>query len=163
MKVYVVTEGEYSDYRVNSIFSTIEKALEYSKMFGMNDPIELELDEQNCLLEKYSGLIFYSVNIEINGNSLSVYPTTLNSNRPPRVFKNEYSPDILNVHCWAKDEKHAVKIANEKRIQLIANNQWEESPKKERDPRGFSFTHYCSSSAFTPMVEAPKEDPNEQA
>ena len=29
MKVYVVTSGEYSDYRIDSIFSTDEKAQEY--------------------------------------------------------------------------------------------------------------------------------------
>jgi hypothetical protein len=28
------------------------------------------------------------------------------------------------VRCFADDEKHAIKIANEKRVQVIANNKW---------------------------------------
>jgi len=33
-------------------------------------------------------------------------------------------------YIWAKDEMHAVKIANERRVQLIASNQWEPEPDK---------------------------------
>ena len=37
MQVYVVTSGEYSDYRVNSIFSTAEKFnAEYVKEANLN-------------------------------------------------------------------------------------------------------------------------------
>ena len=32
MQVYVVTSGEYSDYGINAIFSTVEKAQEYVSM-----------------------------------------------------------------------------------------------------------------------------------
>jgi len=28
------------------------------------------------------------------------------------------------AHVWATDEVHAIKIANEHRAQLIANNEW---------------------------------------
>ena len=40
MQVYVVTSGEYSDYRINSIFSTAEKAQEYIKMKEFTDTYE---------------------------------------------------------------------------------------------------------------------------
>jgi hypothetical protein len=30
----------------------------------------------------------------------------------------------FRVWAWATDEKHAVKIANERRAQLIASNEW---------------------------------------
>ena len=40
MQVYVVTSGEYSDYRVDSIFSTAEKAQEYINMKKFTDEHE---------------------------------------------------------------------------------------------------------------------------
>jgi hypothetical protein len=30
----------------------------------------------------------------------------------------------MYIHVFAKDHEHAIKITNEKRVQLIANNQW---------------------------------------
>ena len=40
MQIYVVTSGEYSDYRINSIFSTAEKAQEYINMKEFTDRYE---------------------------------------------------------------------------------------------------------------------------
>ena len=44
-----------------------------------------------------------------------------------RDTNDNYCFDIHNniyTHVWAKDEKHAIKITNEKRTMAIANNQW---------------------------------------
>lgn len=30
----------------------------------------------------------------------------------------------MNVYCYANDEQHAVKIANEKRTEILALNRW---------------------------------------
>lgn len=40
MQVYVVTSGEYSDYGINAIFSTLEKAQEYVSMKEFTDEYE---------------------------------------------------------------------------------------------------------------------------
>jgi Fe-S cluster biosynthesis and repair protein YggX len=32
--------------------------------------------------------------------------------------------DCLNSTVWAKSEKQAIKIVNEKRLQMIANGEW---------------------------------------
>ena len=40
MQVYVVTSGEYSDYRIDAIFSTAEKAQEYIDMKEFTDKYE---------------------------------------------------------------------------------------------------------------------------
>ena len=56
----------------------------------------------------------------------------------PSITSDEYSRLGLNVDnqpvgrifsIWAKDEKHAIKIANERRVQLIANNEWDKKNK----------------------------------
>ena len=72
--IYIVTSGEYSDYGINGVFTTEEKAQSYN--------------------DKYNRLYIYDI--------------------------------------WAKDENHAVKIANERRGQLIATNliKLNDSPEK---------------------------------
>ncbi len=37
---------------------------------------------------------------------------------------NQVDGVVIVCNVWAKDEKHAIKITNEKRIQHIANNTW---------------------------------------
>ncbi len=51
--VYMVTSGYYSDYGVNGIFTTREKAEEFIKMFPGEDSIvgEMELDVLDSALE----------------------------------------------------------------------------------------------------------------
>ena len=68
-KVFVVTRGEYSDYRIDRVFSTRKKALEYLdtkddeymlEVFDLDDPIErktqiyevsFELDKKKIVLK----------------------------------------------------------------------------------------------------------------
>ena len=40
MKVYIVTSGDYDDYRIAEVFSTKEKAEEYIEYFGDDYRIE---------------------------------------------------------------------------------------------------------------------------
>ena len=40
------------------------------------------------------------------------------------AYKGKGIPDALNGSVLAKDEKHAVKIANEQRTQMIALGRW---------------------------------------
>ena len=44
-KVYIVTDGDYSDYRIVAVFSTEEKAKEYIQTTGEGDDyVEVEVD-----------------------------------------------------------------------------------------------------------------------
>lgn len=40
-KVYIVTSGEYSDYHIDAVFSTREKAEEFVSVLKLNDPVEI--------------------------------------------------------------------------------------------------------------------------
>lgn len=40
-------------------------------------------------------------------------------------WRNRQKP-VLSVWCWASNEQHAVKIANEQRTAAILTNAWEE-------------------------------------
>ena len=65
-KVFIVTSGEYSDYGIDKVFSSIEKAKEWIKvvtsMYGGNYNIEpYELDAP---LPKRKGFLFFEAHIE---------------------------------------------------------------------------------------------------
>lgn len=50
MKVYVVTSGEYSDYRIIAVFTDLEKASYYCAVRNARDQ---EIDEYSCRIEEY--------------------------------------------------------------------------------------------------------------
>jgi hypothetical protein len=119
MKLHVVTKGEYSDYSICGIYSTAEKAEEAKRLYAADEVEEWELDKTPAHLP---GHWPYSVRMDIDGNS-DVEPSAVNymveEARP-------YGDGVrVSFDVWAKDEAHAVKIANERRAQLIASGQWQ--------------------------------------
>jgi len=124
MKLYMVTDGDYSDYRVEGIYSTREKA-EYAKRLfhALNDIEEIELDD---IPDHPRGMLYYVVIMDKEGNTEEV------SVRDCRdQWEEEWRPYDDNKHVafcmWAKDAQHAVKIANERRIRLIESGEWNTS------------------------------------
>ena len=141
-KFYLLTSGQYSDYHVEGIFSSLEKIEEYKsqhkklyldyerKTFPndsdeelledynneFNDPIEISVDE--AILP--SGLLPYNVMIDTNGDNAKVCISNAYNYwyKGFGLYRNRLTFEIL-----AKDEAHAIKIANDRRIQLIANKE----------------------------------------
>jgi hypothetical protein len=137
-KIFVVTSGAYSDYGIDTIFSTRELAQEFIDFFKKRDNWDVykieewELDKYNL---GYKGKRKpFTVSIEKNGDVEIV--------REGMPYE-EYSSDLnfiveyygfedltANIVVFADDEKHAVKIANEKRTWILANNLWGEEIKE---------------------------------
>lgn len=72
MKVYVVTSGEYSDYGINAIFSTKEKAQEYidrGDKLGMNYSYGYQIEEYE--LDENATVEFVLANYSPRGNAFS--------------------------------------------------------------------------------------------
>lgn len=126
--VYVVTDGEYSDYHICGIYSTKELA-ECSKELHRADNIEqYKLDDFNKCPE---GMVPWSVRIGANGETQ--WDGESGVERESLTYFNfddlgAWAPygDGLAVcfHMFARDEAHAIKIANERRAQLIASGEW---------------------------------------
>jgi hypothetical protein len=126
MKIYVVTSGEYSDYHVVAIFSNKDVAEKFNKdmLIEENKIEEWELDN---VPEFPVGLYPYHVEMKYDGH-------VVNINRQSMEYFQEYDYvsdygykekiNTMTAKILAKDEKHAIKIANEKRAQMIANNEW---------------------------------------
>lgn len=128
MKVYLLTEGQYSDYGVRAIFSSRENAERYIKAVRdtggyeeFNPIIEWELDEDlSYAVRLEQGERFYQVTMRRDGSS-SIYDST--SSAYLACEEVSIVPVGLIVKRWATSEEHAAKIANEIRAQKIASGE----------------------------------------
>lgn len=135
MTIYIVTNGSYSDYHICAVFSSREKADEAKVLLtGAYDEArveEYEVDDFN-FPEMPKGMLPYGVVMLKDGTVKETRRESVESiDDANRKFGWEpYSSDDKSgvfFSVWAKDEKHAVKIANERRTMLIANNEWTEN------------------------------------
>lgn len=136
--LYAVSRGSYSDYGVVAIFSTKEKAEEYMLFVPSDDYNDIETYELDPgvvdkIRKGYSPwfviMLRDGTTEEVRRQEVSSYSIGSSawihrrSTLPSRVQHS--LPDCIVVHTMAKSEEHAVKIANEKRVQFIANGEWE--------------------------------------
>jgi hypothetical protein len=139
MKIYAVNSGSYSDYRVDALFSTRKNAERYMagiKDGDYNDIEEYELDPDTVdILERgYDVWLVHMLKdgsterVEKTGNDkydISYTPShTIWRRSTAPAYRGTDIKDILTSHVWAKTEKAAIKIVNEKRAQMIANGEW---------------------------------------
>lgn len=122
-KVFVVTEGSYSDYKIMGVFDSKEKAeLFVSSFYGDIEEYEINpYDEQLS-----NGYKSYEVHMDRNG-STEEYGVGCGNGKPnDNYFADNYADNKIHMvaNMWAKDEKHAIKIANERRAEYLANNSW---------------------------------------
>jgi hypothetical protein len=120
MKVYIITKGEYSDYHICGVFSTMKVAKKASDLYGGD--VEIEEHKLDVIPDHPVDHLWYSVFMTKEGDTKNVSLSDSTASR-----KVEWQPAFelgVEFFMWAKDEKHAIKIANERRIQLIANNEW---------------------------------------
>ena len=138
-KVYAVTCGIYSDYRVEAIFTTKDKAkefMEYIPSDDYNDIEEYELNPMSVDLVK-QGYQLWIIHMRKDGTvevirEYKLGPYGASEANKPNIWKRTKAPafvnkptcDVLIDIVWAKSKEHAIKIANEHRTQMIANNQF---------------------------------------
>lgn len=115
-KIYIVTSGEYSDYSINAMFTTKEKAVEYVEQHGTDYNIEeYNLDEE---VEKKTQLWDVVFCVE-DGKLHEANPTNYNGNRLADtcniydgLFNN--GKHYINFYVDADSMDRAVKIARER-------------------------------------------------
>ena len=121
MTIYIVTDGDYSDYSIRGVFSTKEKA-EHAKAF-YNSRNDLEEYEVDSLPEHPEGMFWFGVQMTKEGEAIEVSRGTVMWENKERWAP--YGDDrSVYFEMWARDEKRAIKTANERRIRLIESNQW---------------------------------------
>lgn len=126
MKIYSVSKGEYSDYKVMALYSNKEYAEgicnRIRRYYKYDRPFveEFTLDENLEILKKGYNIYFLRMDREGNASGIEITGDIDNI--------GDWGFDIHNklyMYVLAKDEKHAIKIVNDKRAELIANNEWE--------------------------------------
>ncbi len=145
--IYVVTSGCYSDYNIDAVFDDKELAELYIKQFG---GICDDTDEYGSgpRIEEYEvnasawlvreGYYSWTVRMREDGSTVAVEKHT--DTKPDesvwffrryfvqpkgkRGYFEEYGSPVMLTDVLAKDEQHAVKIANERRVRAIAENRW---------------------------------------
>jgi hypothetical protein len=131
-KVYLVTSGYYSDYGIHAIYDDRDLAEVYVTTFD-KDTENLKIEEyelnpyQNGLKPADGAKLcrkFFIVEMDIKGNVISVDEVAYDG-EPSGIFFYSYSKSMF-CNCFATDGKHAVKIANEKRIQSLSSNMFGE-------------------------------------
>jgi len=143
-KVYLVGEGSYSAYHIVAAFSSREKADAYIRAHGMHNDHEVgvevfDLDPVN--LSAPPGLIGYHVRMAKDGEALMVDPLGFHAQELTAPRFHDYPRACLVVECWAKDEAHAIKIANEKRAEHIALGTWVDDPGRELRMKAHRLIH----------------------
>jgi len=123
--IYVVTSGEYSAYGIEAVFDSKDLAKKFIDAFGNNYEEfmieEYELNPHSKQLK--SGRKPFVVTMGKNGDCYDVHQTTHSYEFSE---EDEMVGNYMYCYMFAKDEKHAIKIANEKRTQLIVMDNWQE-------------------------------------
>ncbi len=112
-KVFIVTEGDYSDYSIRAVFSTRRKAKAFVTAVGAKH-MEVEVWQLDDPALPATGHP-YIVDITEGGDTLRV-------ERVNHWFGADegHRENIFWFYVWARDEAHAVKIANERRSGILA-------------------------------------------
>jgi hypothetical protein len=139
-KVYVVTQGDYSDYKIIAIYSSrllaeahIERQNRFKAAEGVecySDDLELEVWELNTF--NPFGKQWYAVTLKKNGD---LYKCVANGFKDTDVSSTKIGYTFIwegleakelgiRVTLLAKTLEQAIKAANEWRIREIALNQW---------------------------------------
>lgn len=147
--VYLVTKGRYSDYSVYGVFADKALAEEYAAQ--ISDKWDLGFVSERKIMSHIDLLVpqgfrGYYVLMDRNGNSkkIDITPATRESEDGDGYAEAYYSPEksqcILtgeyNFYVLTnKGEEGAIKIANERRIRMISENNWPEAGKSASDWR----------------------------
>jgi hypothetical protein len=135
-KVYLVSRGSYSNYSIEAVFDSLELAELYTKTFpgsgGYDCEPSIETYTLNPLVpEMRAGMALYELEMDRNGEVSYLRAAPDVDPAAVRYVARPYSggkglPQRFSVYVLATDEQHAVKIANERRVQMIAMNEWPE-------------------------------------
>ena len=116
-KIYVVTEGSYSDYHIVGVFDTLQGAQECP---GNHNDIEVHaLNYASNPPQRAQWHVEIDIDGTVTGCHMADYggPQWSFYRKPDRVLS-------LWVSCFADNEDHAKRIATERWRQIIAQNLW---------------------------------------
>lgn len=132
MNIWVVSVGEYSNYNVCGLFDDEHKgkAEEFAERIRgrvEDEPLILNPEHQ----EPPPGQTFFIFHMEKDGTTKVISEDSILTS-DGALHNSSYSVHHIDgdwfmvVRVYARDEKHAVKIANEVRTQILAGDKPEQ-------------------------------------
>lgn len=137
--IYAVEQGDYSDYHIVGVYSTRPIAEKVIAMINGGTNVddkaslaEWELDANTERLgddwHPFHVLMRRDGSTEkghpVEKDSYAFTSTELRLYRNHSTYDNKEPRDLLIGYVWGHDFAHAVKIANDRRTQLIAEDKW---------------------------------------
>lgn len=123
MKVYVITDGSYSDYRICAVSLDKNKAKKIKEtIHADNDIEEYDTDQFDCIANGYN---FYDITLNELNNPKKIHKKTSLEISPWDALDGTvvYSGHLDNFrvcNILAKDRDVAIKIARDKRAEYLA-------------------------------------------
>lgn len=155
---YVVTQGEYSEYRILGVYTTEELA---SRVAGLREG-RVEAFELDQTIDAPAGMYYYYVRMGFDGENARASISDpisefsgVGQNTEPRytMFGG------ISRHCWASSAEHAIKMLNDKRIQMMASGEIDAMRKQdEHEMRSYnsrSLGVYITKTGWT--VKKPED------
>lgn len=126
-EVFLVTQGEYSDYHILAAFSTRELAEKYAAHYP-NGSVEIDTLSLDVAYDYPQGKLLHQVYLGFGGNTLGVWqvdPDRGPSDADTLVYN--YLHKTVNAFIWAKNESDAVQIAKARWEKLTGLREGEPS------------------------------------
>lgn len=145
-KIYIVTSGEYSDYGINAVFSTMKRAQEFRQQYGTNYCIEMfDIDREVKKETKVWRVAIRFDNFKVSECLAGLWGDGWDSDMKDTFEyyldweKKEYIHLFIEADCMDR----AIKIASERIAQIKANKDmlYAKAFKKVQDP----FFKYSTS------------------
>lgn len=125
---YVVTEGDYSDYRIVAIFSEEYSELAQKLAENIYGQVEIYVLNPHVAFPKFPR---WKILMSRDGDTLDCAISSESAEKPVNTCNvselkptywciDNHAPYNLEVGCFAKSREHAIKITNEYRTRLIA-------------------------------------------
>lgn len=119
---YLVTTGDYSDYRVVAVFSTEAGAKQFADRFNYSvSPCALD----PVVPPELDGWAAFGVWMSKDGTLIDTERgeyEQLVENKTRCIFGYGRNTPLWVTYTVARDQEHAVKIANEQRTSFLANH-----------------------------------------
>lgn len=121
-KVYVITKGAYSDYHICAVAATKEIAEKLQKIYSENSWNDAIIEEYDLNEARDNVRIFYDVTFA--DDRVSACFNEYAEKESIHFYKgNKWQSDRLIVCVRARDEEHAVKIAQDRRAEYLAKKE----------------------------------------
>ena len=133
--IYVVTQGNYSDYSIVGVFSSKEEAQRVVELENNNSWDDAKIEEYE-LNDPSLSRVRIRVDMHKDGTVVSALP--VNSGGGFRGWKNE---EVMIWIARTEDVQRAVKKTNEMRTLLLAKNLW-------RSREAYSFFRGLATKAI---------------